>query len=155
VRYLSPPPLATLVCRKPNVEVGSRKPLNRIAANVEQDPPAAVGSCKEMIESVCKFILLDYGVEFSEGEAPVAMWAREWAFESSGPFEPSCGVGLSRFPGSSFGWFDLGAMGCESARRRTPFRQKSRPPDSNRGPLHYEPWDRDGVCRLASVERSD
>jgi hypothetical protein len=50
-----------------------------------------------------------------------------------GPFEPSCGVGLSRFPGSSFGWFDLGGMGCETA--RTPFRQKSRPPDSNRGPF--------------------
>ena len=51
-----------------------------------------------------------------KGKAPAAMWVREWAFESSGPFEPSCGVGLSRIPGSSFGWFDLGGMGCDRFR---------------------------------------
>jgi hypothetical protein len=39
--------------------------LERISVNVERDPPAAVGSCKELVESVCKFILQDYGVEFS------------------------------------------------------------------------------------------
>lgn len=39
--------------------------LERISANVERDPPAAVGSCKKLVESVCKFILQDYGVEFS------------------------------------------------------------------------------------------
>jgi abortive infection Abi-like protein len=38
--------------------------LERISANVENDPPAAVGSSKELVESVCKFILQDYGVEF-------------------------------------------------------------------------------------------
>jgi Abortive infection C-terminus len=39
--------------------------LERISVNVDRDPPAAVGSCKELVESVCKFILQDYGVEFS------------------------------------------------------------------------------------------
>lgn len=39
--------------------------LERISVNVERDPPAAVGSCKELVESVCKFILQDYGIEFT------------------------------------------------------------------------------------------
>jgi hypothetical protein len=39
--------------------------LERISVNVERDPAAAVGSCKELVESVCKFILQDYGVEFT------------------------------------------------------------------------------------------
>jgi len=39
--------------------------LERIAASVERDPPAAVGSAKELVESVCKFILDDYKVEYS------------------------------------------------------------------------------------------
>lgn len=39
--------------------------LERISMNVERDPPAAVGSSKELVESVCQFILQDYGVEFS------------------------------------------------------------------------------------------
>lgn len=39
--------------------------LERIAVNIERDPPAAVASCKELVESVCKFVLQDYGVEFS------------------------------------------------------------------------------------------
>ena len=42
---------------------------------------------------------------------------------------------------------ELGGVGCNVS--------ISRRPDSNRGPLHYEPWDRGGVCRRASVERSD
>jgi plasmid stabilization system protein ParE len=39
--------------------------LERISANVDRDPPAAVGSCKELVESVCKFILQDYAIAFS------------------------------------------------------------------------------------------
>lgn len=38
--------------------------LERISANVERDPAAAVGSAKELVESVCKFILDDYGVPY-------------------------------------------------------------------------------------------
>ena len=41
--------------------------LQRIAANVESDPPAAVASSKELVESVCKFILEDYSVEYPKG----------------------------------------------------------------------------------------
>jgi hypothetical protein len=50
--------------------------LDRIAANIEQDPPAAIGSCKEMVESVCKFILLDYGVEFSERDTLLDLYKK-------------------------------------------------------------------------------
>lgn len=36
--------------------------LERMSINVERDPPAAVGSAKELVESVCKFILDDYSI---------------------------------------------------------------------------------------------
>lgn len=39
--------------------------LQRIAANIGTDPAAAVGSAKELVESVCKFVLDDYGVAYS------------------------------------------------------------------------------------------
>jgi hypothetical protein len=39
--------------------------LQRIAANIDRDPAAAVASSKEVVESVCKFILDDYGVSYS------------------------------------------------------------------------------------------
>lgn len=39
--------------------------LQRIAANIAADPAAAVGSAKELVESVCKFVLDDYGVAYS------------------------------------------------------------------------------------------
>lgn len=37
-----------------------RKHIERINANAERDPAAAIGSCKELVESTCKFILDDY-----------------------------------------------------------------------------------------------
>jgi hypothetical protein len=39
--------------------------LQRVASNVARDPAAAVGSSKELVESVCKFILDDYSVPYS------------------------------------------------------------------------------------------
>jgi hypothetical protein len=38
--------------------------LARMAANVDRDPPAAIGSAKEFVESVCKFILDDYAIAY-------------------------------------------------------------------------------------------
>jgi hypothetical protein len=38
--------------------------LDRIAANIGADPAASVGSSKELVESVCKFILDDFAVEY-------------------------------------------------------------------------------------------
>jgi len=42
--------------------------LERISVNVERDPPSAVGSAKELVESVCKFILDDYGVAYGKAD---------------------------------------------------------------------------------------
>ena len=36
--------------------------LSRIEAGIEADPAAAIGSAKELVESVCKFVLDDYDV---------------------------------------------------------------------------------------------
>jgi hypothetical protein len=38
--------------------------LRRIEANISEDPAAAVGSAKELVESVCKFVLDDYHVPY-------------------------------------------------------------------------------------------
>lgn len=40
--------------------------LERIEAGIAKDPAAAIGSAKELVESVCKFVLTDYGVEYDE-----------------------------------------------------------------------------------------
>ena len=39
--------------------------LSRIEAGIEADPAAAIGSAKELVESVCKFVLDDYDVKYS------------------------------------------------------------------------------------------
>ena len=39
------------------------KHLERISANLAQDPAAAIASAKELVESTCRFILDDYNVE--------------------------------------------------------------------------------------------
>ena len=39
--------------------------LRRITDNVSADPAATIGSAKELVESVCKFILDDYGVAYT------------------------------------------------------------------------------------------
>lgn len=38
--------------------------LRRIAGGLQDDPPAAIASSKELVESVCKVILEDYGVAY-------------------------------------------------------------------------------------------
>jgi hypothetical protein len=43
--------------------------LERIDAGILKDPAAAIGAAKELVESTLKFILDDYGVEYSEREA--------------------------------------------------------------------------------------
>jgi Abortive infection C-terminus len=43
--------------------------LERIDAGIVKDPAAAIGAAKELVESTCKFILNDYGVEYDERAA--------------------------------------------------------------------------------------
>ena len=50
--------------------------LERISANIERDPAAAIGSCKELVESVCRFILDDYGVEHAPGDDLLALYKK-------------------------------------------------------------------------------
>lgn len=40
--------------------------MERIEAGIAKDPAAAIGSAKELVESACKFVLADYGVEYDE-----------------------------------------------------------------------------------------
>ncbi len=40
--------------------------LERIDAWIAQDPAAAIGSAKELVESTCKFVLRDYNVTYDE-----------------------------------------------------------------------------------------
>jgi hypothetical protein len=43
--------------------------LDRIAAGIANDPPAAIGAAKDLTESTLKFILRDYGVAYAERSA--------------------------------------------------------------------------------------
>lgn len=43
--------------------------LERMSVNVDRDPAAAVGSAKELVESVCKFILEDYGINYDKDDS--------------------------------------------------------------------------------------
>lgn len=43
--------------------------LNRIAAGIETDPPAAIGAAKDLTEATLKFVLRDYGVAYDERSA--------------------------------------------------------------------------------------
>jgi hypothetical protein len=50
--------------------------LERMAVNVERDPPAAVGSAKELVESVCKFILDDYEVPYEKADSLLDLYKK-------------------------------------------------------------------------------
>jgi hypothetical protein len=50
--------------------------LERISVNVERDPAAAVGSAKELVESVCKFILEDYDVDYGKSESLLDLYKK-------------------------------------------------------------------------------
>lgn len=42
--------------------------LDRIKRDIESDPPGAIGSCKELIESLCKLILEHSNVEYTRND---------------------------------------------------------------------------------------
>jgi hypothetical protein len=44
-----------------------RDHLRRIDRDLKSDPPGAIGSSKELVETVCKTILDDYGVAYRDG----------------------------------------------------------------------------------------
>ncbi len=44
-----------------------REHLSRIERDLQSDPPGAIAASKELVESVCKAILDDYGVEYAKG----------------------------------------------------------------------------------------
>jgi hypothetical protein len=50
--------------------------LERMSVNVERDPPAAVGSAKELVESVCKFILDDYDVAYEKADSLLDLYKK-------------------------------------------------------------------------------
>lgn len=50
--------------------------LERMSVNVERDPPAAVGSAKELVESVCKFILEDYSIGYGKNDSLLDLYKR-------------------------------------------------------------------------------
>jgi hypothetical protein len=45
------------------------KHLERIAENLSKDPAASIGSCKELVESTCKFVLDDYGIAYGRTDS--------------------------------------------------------------------------------------
>lgn len=48
--------------------------LQRIARDIESDPAAAIGSSKELVESVCRFILDDYGVPHAPSDGVLELY---------------------------------------------------------------------------------
>jgi hypothetical protein len=53
-----------------------RKHFERINANAERDPAAAIGSCKELVESTCKFILDDYEQPYSNKDHLLSLYKK-------------------------------------------------------------------------------
>jgi hypothetical protein len=47
-----------------------------MSVNVERDPAASVGSAKELLESVCKFIMEDYGIEYEKNESLLDLYKK-------------------------------------------------------------------------------
>jgi hypothetical protein len=50
--------------------------LGRIGHSIERDPAAAIGSCKELVESLCKLILEGNGTEYSSGDDLPALYRK-------------------------------------------------------------------------------
>ena len=50
--------------------------LERMSVNVEKDPAAAVGSAKELVESVCKFILEDYSIAYDKNDSLLDLYKK-------------------------------------------------------------------------------
>lgn len=53
-----------------------RRHLDMIDRDLNDDPPAAISSCKNLIESQCKLVLTDLGVEFSERDELPGLFAK-------------------------------------------------------------------------------
>lgn len=50
--------------------------LNRIEAGIESDPALAIASSKELIESLCKQILGDFGQEYTDGDEVLDLYKK-------------------------------------------------------------------------------
>ncbi len=50
--------------------------LERMSANVVGDPPAAIAAAKELVESVCKFVLDDYAVDYTTADDLPALYKK-------------------------------------------------------------------------------
>jgi hypothetical protein len=50
--------------------------LARIERNLEDDPYVAIGSCKELVETVCKHVLDDYGVAYERSEGMLDLYSK-------------------------------------------------------------------------------
>jgi hypothetical protein len=53
-----------------------RAHLSRINAGVRDDPPATIAACKELLESTCKFVLEDYGVDYSTKDDLLSLYKK-------------------------------------------------------------------------------
>ncbi|MFF4285703.1 abortive infection family protein [Streptomyces sp. NPDC001633] len=49
---------------------------NRVRAGLQKDPAAAIASCKELVESLCKIILERQGIDYPSGEDLPALFKR-------------------------------------------------------------------------------
>lgn len=50
--------------------------LERMSANVNADPPATIAAAKELVESVCKFVLEDYAVAYTTADDLPALYKK-------------------------------------------------------------------------------
>lgn len=53
-----------------------REHLGRIGHSIERDPAAAIGSCKELVESLCKLILEGAATEYPSGDDLPALYRK-------------------------------------------------------------------------------
>jgi hypothetical protein len=68
--------------------------LDRMLANVERDTPAVIGAAKELVESVCKLVLDDYGVAYgSSATLPELYKAVSWELGLSRQAVPTSAKG--------------------------------------------------------------
>lgn len=53
-----------------------RAHLRRIHTGLERDPPAAIASAKELVETTCKVILDDYGIEYTRRDEVMDLYKK-------------------------------------------------------------------------------
>ncbi|MDZ8202696.1 abortive infection family protein [Microbacterium sp. SSW1-59] len=63
-------PSASQIAQQPDLTENAvlRQHLGRIERDLESDPPAAIASCKNLIESQCKIVLTDLGIEYGRND---------------------------------------------------------------------------------------